>query len=69
MLIIGNNTDHHSNTPTALARATRITAIVSSMSDSVPRELLVRCGFDAAAISEPSESGARTQDELDGLTG
>ena len=35
MLNIGNNTDHHSSTPTPLVSATTIMVMVSSMSDSV----------------------------------
>jgi hypothetical protein len=48
MLIIGNNTEHHSSTATALARATEIAMMVSSISDW---ELLAWCGFEAAAIT------------------
>ena len=48
---IPNNTDDHTNTALASARASRIVVTMSSMSDSMLRELLVRCDFDAAAIA------------------
>ena len=54
MLIIGNNTDHHSSTANPLASATTIMVTVSSMSDSVLRELLAPCGFDVPDITKPS---------------
>ena len=54
MLIIGNNTDHHSSTAKPLASAITIMVMVSSMSDSVLRELLAPCGFDVPDITKPS---------------
>ena len=54
MLIIGNNTDHHSSTAKPLVSATTIMVTVSSMSDSVLRELLAPCGFDVPDITKPS---------------
>jgi len=59
-LIIGNNTDHHASTRSPFASATRITVTVSSMSDSVLRELLAQCHFDVPDIAKPSVRSCRS---------
>ena len=69
MLSIGNNTDHHNSIAHALVSTTTIMVTVSSMSDSVLRELLAPCGFDAAAIRKPSKRWCTSYRELVWLSG
>lgn len=51
-LIIGNKIDHYARNPSALASPTTTSVIVSSQSDSVLCNLLLRFGFDVVDTTD-----------------